>query len=104
MATMTFTKSNPFVLSNKKPINPAFKDKEFESDVLKVRRYFQQILYAQSTDNFMKFPSLKAISGFLKVSVQEIKNALEELKHMGFDYEIVHAKDAILVWDRFLAC
>jgi len=95
MATMTFSKSNPFLMPRKKPL-------EAESSILKVRRYFQQILCTQRKDNFIKFPSLSALSGFLQLPVRDIRTALEELKYMGYDYEIVHAKDAIIVWDRFL--
>jgi len=72
------------------------------SSIIRSKEYFQFLLFRQKHDNFMKFPSVKALTGFLNVSVQDILAALNELRHMGFDYEIIHAQEAILVWDPLL--
>jgi len=98
LSRMTFSifTLNPFL----KPTSDSQTQKGIsDSSIIRIKEYFQVLLFRQKQNSSINFPSIKALAGFLEVSIQDILATLNELQHMGFDYKIAHAQKTLLVWD-----
>lgn len=70
--------------------------------ILAIKRYFQEVLWKHKAAKGIRFPSLKALSGFFNATIDDILTALNELSQMGFEYDIQDARKPIQIRDALV--
>ena len=78
-----------------------FKSIKKEANIQKANLYIKKIILKQKRCGIIKLPSLLALTGHLKITEAEARQALEDLSQNGFDYMTIEKTLPIMLWDKF---